>query len=139
MPHSHISIMFNFTLHVSKTFHMVNIDVPAGAGAPPLDTSPWREFLTDSAARPQDSVHRHYCSQNVKTVSHLKNFHFFVNGQKFVKLQTRENLAQYLITGCGNTRKSPPYTLANSKAHYHQLASFPGLLRFFLFFGLRSV
>ena len=55
---------------------MLNIDVPAGVGAPPLDTSPWREFLTDSAARSRDSVHRHYRSQNVKTVPHLKNFHF---------------------------------------------------------------
>ena len=120
---------------------MLNIDVLAGAGAPPLDTSPWREFLTDSAARPQDSVHRHYCSQNVKTVSHLKNFHFFVNGQKFVKLQTRENLAQYILDNWmwEHQKESPPYTLANSKAHYHQLASFPGLPCFFLFFGLRSV
>ena len=29
--------MFNFTLHVCNIFHMVNIDVPAGVGAPPLD------------------------------------------------------------------------------------------------------
>ena len=35
MPHSHIPSMFNFTLHI---FHMVKIDVPAGVGAPPLDT-----------------------------------------------------------------------------------------------------
>ena len=27
--------MFNFTLHI---FHMVNVYVPAGVGAPPLDT-----------------------------------------------------------------------------------------------------
>ena len=38
MPHFHIPIMFNFTLHVcTKIFHMVNIDVPAGVGGPPLN------------------------------------------------------------------------------------------------------
>ena len=37
---SHIPIMFNFTLHVCRNvlFHMMNIDVPASVGAPPLDT-----------------------------------------------------------------------------------------------------
>ena len=31
--------MFNFTLHVCEEFfHTMNIDVPAGVGAPPLDT-----------------------------------------------------------------------------------------------------
>jgi len=31
--------MFNFTLQcVQNLFHMVNINVPAGVGAPPLDT-----------------------------------------------------------------------------------------------------
>ena len=34
MPHSHIPIIF----HVCTNFHMVNIDMPAGLGAPPLDT-----------------------------------------------------------------------------------------------------
>ena len=29
--------MFNFSLHVcAEIFHMVNIDVPAGVGAPPV-------------------------------------------------------------------------------------------------------
>ena len=31
-------IMSNFTLHVCGNFHVVNINVPAGVGAPPLDT-----------------------------------------------------------------------------------------------------
>ena len=32
--------MFNFTLHVCRNvpFHMMNLDVLAGVGAPPLDT-----------------------------------------------------------------------------------------------------
>ena len=39
MPYSHIPYMFNFTLHVcAKKFHILNIDVPAGVGTPPLDT-----------------------------------------------------------------------------------------------------
>ena len=33
--------MFNFILHVCTNFsYMVNTDVPAGVGAPPLDTTP---------------------------------------------------------------------------------------------------
>jgi len=39
MPYSDIPIMFKFTLHVCTIFHMVSIDVPAGVGAPPLDTT----------------------------------------------------------------------------------------------------
>ena len=33
--------MFNFTLHVCvcEVFHVVNVDVLAGVGAPPLDTT----------------------------------------------------------------------------------------------------
>ena len=39
MPHFHLPIMFNFTFHVCAiVFHMVNTDVPAGVGAPPLNT-----------------------------------------------------------------------------------------------------
>ena len=34
MAHSHISILFNCTLHVS----IMIIDVPAGVGAPPVNT-----------------------------------------------------------------------------------------------------
>ena len=30
--------MSNFTPHVCKVFYIVNIDVPAGVGVPPLDT-----------------------------------------------------------------------------------------------------
>ena len=30
--------MSDFTLHVCAKFHMVNIDVAAGVGTPPLDT-----------------------------------------------------------------------------------------------------
>ena len=37
MPHSHISIMFNFTLYVcAQNFHIMNIHVPASVVAPPL-------------------------------------------------------------------------------------------------------
>ena len=39
MPHSHIHIMFNFTLYVCvENFHTMNIDVQASIGAPPLNT-----------------------------------------------------------------------------------------------------
>ena len=38
MPHSHIPIMFNFILHVCTIFSH-GIDVPAGVGAPPLNTT----------------------------------------------------------------------------------------------------
>ena len=39
MSHSHILIMFNFTFHVCvEIFHIMNIDVPPGVGAPPLST-----------------------------------------------------------------------------------------------------
>ena len=36
MPHSHIPIMFTSCV---QFFHMVSIDVPAGVGAPPLNTT----------------------------------------------------------------------------------------------------
>ena len=39
MPHPPKPPMFNLTLfHACAIFHMVNIDVPASVGAPPLDT-----------------------------------------------------------------------------------------------------
>ena len=36
--------MFNFTLQCVQIFHMVNIDVPAGVGAPPLNTQLPRRY-----------------------------------------------------------------------------------------------
>ena len=38
--------MFNFTLDVCANFHMVNIDVPASVGAPPLDTQKNFEWIS---------------------------------------------------------------------------------------------
>ena len=39
MPHPLSQLCFNFTLQcVQNFFHMVNINVPAGVGTPPLDT-----------------------------------------------------------------------------------------------------
>ena len=45
MPHSHIPIMFNFIFHVCANFHVVNIDVPASVGAPPLNIQHLDNFL----------------------------------------------------------------------------------------------
>ena len=38
--------MFNFTLDVCANFHMMNIDVPASVGAPPLDMQKNFEWIS---------------------------------------------------------------------------------------------
>ena len=60
MPHSPISILFNFSLRVfAEIFHTVNIDVPAGVGAPLLNTQLF--YLTKSAIWSRPAMPLAYC------------------------------------------------------------------------------
>ena len=63
MPHSYI-IMINFILHVCVNFHMVNNNVPASVGAPPLST---QLFLLLNALESSPYSRRicYICSRNV--------------------------------------------------------------------------
>ena len=47
MPHSHIPIMLTLHFMCVHIFDMVNIDVPGGVGAPPLDTQPTASNFPD--------------------------------------------------------------------------------------------
>ena len=60
MPHSSLSIMFNFSLHVfAEIFPTMDIDVPASIGALPLNTQLY--YLTKSAIWSQPAMPLAYC------------------------------------------------------------------------------
>ena len=55
MPHSHIPIMFNFTLYVCARFNMVNIDVPTSVCALPLDVQRLTTSLSQGVLCPAEA------------------------------------------------------------------------------------